>query len=128
MKKSLQVTLSDIARKLDVSKVTVSKALRGHPDISAETVRKVKKLAREVGYFPNYMARNLSSRRSNTIGVVVPKGKDPAADPALAAVIARTDLFRRGDFQASRRPRPGARRCRRSRPPARSPSPGARRR
>jgi LacI family transcriptional regulator len=73
MKKGVQVTLSDIARKLDVSKVTVSKALRGHPDISTETARKIKKVARELGYFPNYMARNLSSRKSNTIGVIIPK-------------------------------------------------------
>lgn len=73
MKKGVQVTLSDIARRMGVSKVTVSKALRGHPDISAETSRKVKKLARELGYSPNYWARNLSSKKSNTIGVVVPK-------------------------------------------------------
>lgn len=73
MKKSVQVTLSDIARGLGVSKVTVSKALRGHPDISRETAKKVKKLAKDLGYFPNYMARNLSSKHSNTIGVVVPK-------------------------------------------------------
>jgi LacI family transcriptional regulator len=73
VKKGFQVTLDDIAERLHVSKVTVSKALRGHPDISAETSRKIKKLARELGYSPNYMARNLSSKRSNTIGVVVPK-------------------------------------------------------
>lgn len=73
MKKGIQVTLSDIAGKLGVSKVTVSKALRGHPDISRETVKKVKKVAKELGYFPNFMARNLSSKHSNTIGVVVPK-------------------------------------------------------
>jgi LacI family transcriptional regulator len=73
VKKGFQVTLDDIARRLDVSKVTVSKALRGHPDISTETAKKIKKLARELGYSPNYMARNLSSKRSNTIGVVVPK-------------------------------------------------------
>ncbi len=73
VKKGLQVTLEDIANKLDVSKVTVSKALRGHPDISSETAKKVKKLAKELGYSPNFMARNLSSRRSNTIGVVIPK-------------------------------------------------------
>jgi len=73
VKKGFQVTLDDIAQKLDVSKVTVSKALRGHPDISTETAKKIKKLARELGYSPNYMARNLSSKRSNTIGVVVPK-------------------------------------------------------
>jgi len=73
MKKRQHVTLSDIAGKIGVSKVTVSKALRGHPDISTETSRKVKKLARELGYTPNFWARNLSSKKSNTIGVVVPK-------------------------------------------------------
>jgi len=73
VKKGFQVTLDDIAKRLGVSKVTVSKALRGHPDISSETSKKVKKLARELGYSPNYMARNLSSKVSNTIGVVVPK-------------------------------------------------------
>lgn len=73
MKKGIQVTLSDIAMKIGVSKVTVSKALRGHPDISRETVKKVKKVAKDLGYFPNFMARNLSSKHSNTIGVVVPK-------------------------------------------------------
>ena len=73
MNKRLQITLDDIAKQLNVSKVTVSKALRGHPDISKETTQLVKKVAQELGYTPNYMARNLSSKRSNTIGVVVPK-------------------------------------------------------
>jgi len=72
-KRALDVTLSDIARRLEVSKVTVSKALRGHADISQETVRRVKEIALELGYYPNYWARSLSSRTSNTIGVVVPK-------------------------------------------------------
>jgi LacI family transcriptional regulator len=72
-KKGQQVTLIDIAKRLHVSTVTVSKALRGHPDISAGTAQKIKKLARDLGYYPNFMARNLSSKRSNTIGVVVPK-------------------------------------------------------
>jgi LacI family transcriptional regulator len=71
--KGLTVTLSDIAQRLGVSKVTVSKALRGHPDISPGTVQAVKRLAREMRYYPNHMARSLSSKKSNTIGVVVPK-------------------------------------------------------
>lgn len=73
MTKGIQVKLSDIAKKVKVSSVTVSKALRGHPDISAETARKVRKVAKDLGYVPNFMARNLSSKRSNTIGVIVPK-------------------------------------------------------
>jgi LacI family transcriptional regulator len=67
------VTLNDIARKLNVSKVTVSKALRDHPDISAATKEKVHRAVTELGYMPNYVARNLSARKSNTIGLVVPK-------------------------------------------------------
>ncbi len=73
MEKSAHITLDDIAKKIGVSKVTVSKALRGHPDISKETTKLVRKVSEELGYTPNYMARNLSSKRSNTIGVVVPK-------------------------------------------------------
>lgn len=73
MLKSSQITLSDIAIQLKVSKVTVSKALRDHPDISIETKQMVKKVARELGYLPNIIARNLSSKSSHTIGLVVPK-------------------------------------------------------
>ena len=68
-----QVRLEDIAKKLGVSTVTVSKALRNHPDISVETTEKVKSFAEKMGYMPNFNARSLSSRRSNTIGVIVPK-------------------------------------------------------
>lgn len=73
VRKGFQIKLSDIAKKLNVTTVTVSKALRGHPDISAETVKKVKVVAKELGYVPNFMARNLSSKNSKTLGVIVPK-------------------------------------------------------
>lgn len=72
-KKIKSIRLEDLSKKLGVSKVTVSKALRNHPDISPETTAKVKALAEKLGYLPNYMAKNLSSRKSNTIGLVVPK-------------------------------------------------------
>ena len=71
--KERAITLSDIAQKLNLSTVTVSKALRNHPDISPKTTKIIKTIAEEMGYTPNIMARNLSARRSNTIGVVVPK-------------------------------------------------------
>ena len=72
MNKKKTVTLLDIAKELKVSKVTVSKALRDHPDISAERKRIVKDKAKEMEYFPNFAARNLSAKKSNTIGVIVP--------------------------------------------------------
>ena len=71
--KNTQITLSDIAKKLNVSAVTISKALRNHPDISKKTKKLVVETANEMGYTPNYMARNLSSKKTNTIGLVVPK-------------------------------------------------------
>ncbi len=67
------IKLDDLAKELGVSKVTVSKALRNHPDISPATRMRVKELAEKLGYIPNYMAKNLSSRKSNIIGLVVPK-------------------------------------------------------
>ncbi len=71
--KEKAVTLNDIAKRLNLSTVTVSKALRDHPDISPTTTKLIKTIAEEMGYMPNIMARNLSARNSNTIGVVIPK-------------------------------------------------------
>ncbi len=73
MKRNSRVTLEDIAKQLNVSRVTVSKALRDHPDISTETTKLVRKTAKDFGYTPNLLARNLSSRRSQMIGLVIPK-------------------------------------------------------
>lgn len=68
-----RVRLVDIAERLSITKVSVSKALRDHPDISTETRELVKKTAAEMGYTPNLLARSLSSKRTHTLGVVVPK-------------------------------------------------------
>jgi LacI family transcriptional regulator len=73
VKRRAHITLDDIAKKVKVSRVTVSKALRGHPDISEKTSKLVRKVANDLGYSPNFIARNLSARRSNMLGVVVPK-------------------------------------------------------
>ena len=67
------ITLNDIAKELGVSKVTISKALRDHPDISDSMKEKVRRTADKMGYIPNYMARSLSSQKSHTIGLLVPK-------------------------------------------------------
>ncbi|HLP16910.1 MAG TPA: LacI family DNA-binding transcriptional regulator [Bacteroidota bacterium] len=66
------ITQKDLADKLGVSRITVSKALSNSSDISLEMREKVKLLAQEMGYIPDYTARNLHRSRTNTIGVVVP--------------------------------------------------------
>ncbi len=72
MKYSSYTTIEDIAKRMKVSAVTVSKALKGHPDISVETSKRVKKLAHELGYIPNYFFKNISSNQSKVIGIIVP--------------------------------------------------------
>lgn len=68
-----QVTIVDIARALNVSASTVSRALHDSPSISAETKRQVIELAAELNYRPNLQALNLLNKRSQTIGIVVPE-------------------------------------------------------
>ncbi|MEX0771031.1 MAG: LacI family DNA-binding transcriptional regulator [Balneolaceae bacterium] len=67
------VRLEDIANRLSLTKVSISKALRDHPDISVETRKKVKKMAKKMGYRPNLQARSLTSKKTRTIGVIIPK-------------------------------------------------------
>lgn len=66
------VRQKDIAKILNVSRITVSKALRDAPDISTKMKKKVRKVADELGYIPHHHARTLHMNQTNTIGVVVP--------------------------------------------------------
>ena len=64
------VSLKDIAQRCGVSTATVSKALHDQKDIGAETKNRIKKIAKEMGYFPNAAARVLKTKESNNIGVL----------------------------------------------------------
>ncbi|GAB3925639.1 LacI family DNA-binding transcriptional regulator [Larkinella terrae] len=68
-----EITLKTIATQLGISISTVSRALRNHPDIKDSTKQAVFELAEQLEYEPNQLAFQLLNRRSNTIGVVVPK-------------------------------------------------------
>ncbi len=69
----MKVNQQYIANLLKISRVTVTKALQEHPDIAKSTVKKVKELADELGYIPNIVGRNLSTKKTGTIGLIVPK-------------------------------------------------------
>ncbi len=64
------VTIKDISRRCGVSQATVSKALNGYDDVSAETRELVQRTAREMNYLPNAAARQLKTNSSNNIGVL----------------------------------------------------------
>lgn len=66
-------TIKDIARELGVSPSTVSRALADSGEVSEKIKELVKTKAEEMNYHPNVLARNLSSRKSGVIGVIVPE-------------------------------------------------------
>jgi DNA-binding LacI/PurR family transcriptional regulator len=67
-----QVTIKDIAKQLNVSVATVSRALRDLPDIHPDTKKAVLDLAKELDYQPNVLAASLVKSKTKTIGLIVP--------------------------------------------------------
>ena len=72
MIKNSEPTIHDIARELNISASTVSRALNDNPRISLKTKEKIKAIADKLSYRPNSLASNLRNKKSNTIGIVVP--------------------------------------------------------
>ncbi len=66
------VTIQDIARELNISHTTVSRALADSPKISAQTKLRVRKLVEELGYVPSASARVMRGGQSSLIGLVIP--------------------------------------------------------
>ena len=73
MSQEKEVTIYDLALKLQISPATVSRGLQDHPAISKKTKKKIFELAEEIGYRSNHFARNLRNQKTNTIGVIVPR-------------------------------------------------------
>jgi len=71
MIKGKEVTIYDLARKLNISSATVSRALNDDPVVSKKTKKSVFDLAKEMGYRHNRFASNLRKQTTNTIGVIV---------------------------------------------------------
>lgn len=71
------VRLVDIARRVGVSVMTVSKALRDQRDVSDSTRSKIKKVALEMGYVPDSGAQLLRTNKSKLIGLVIPTTTNP---------------------------------------------------
>lgn len=68
-----EITIYDLARKLNISPATVSRGLKDHPAISKKTKKRIFDLAKEMGYRSNNFARNLRKQTTDTIGVIIPR-------------------------------------------------------
>ena len=69
----LRVRLIDIAKKANVSVATVSMALnKENPKVSKDKIAEIKKIAKEMNYIPNSLARGLVTQSTKTVGLIIP--------------------------------------------------------
>ena len=66
------VTIYTVAREARVSMATVSRVVNGNPNVKPETRKKVLDVIKELNYRPNAVARGLASKKTTTVGVVIP--------------------------------------------------------
>ena len=95
----MAVTIKDVAAKCGLSISTVSKAFNNYADISAETREAVQRAAREIGYFPNAIARALKTNRSFNLGVLFQEERGTGlTHPFFATVLEgfKSECQRRG--------------------------------
>ncbi|PSJ47294.1 LacI family transcriptional regulator [Zobellella endophytica] len=78
-----KATASDVAERAGVSKWTVSRAFTEGASISPKALARVRQAAEELGYKPNLLARSLTTRRTNIVGLVV----DELGNPNLAMIL-----------------------------------------
>ena len=93
------MNLKQLAKHLNLSQTTVSRALNGYPEVNAETRRRVDEVARKVGYRPNPHAMRLATGRSHAIGHVLPSDRMLLIDPHFSDFIAGAgDVYSANDF------------------------------
>ena len=109
-------TIADVADRAGVSIATVSRVLNRTTRVSEETARRVQKAIDELGFVPQAAARHLASRKTSTLGLLLPEVSSEFFFPILRGIEAATRQagFRPVDRHPARRP--GAPAAQRSQP------------
>ena len=84
----MSITIRDVAKQLNLSITTVSRALDGYKDVSEETRQRVIQVAKEMGYTPSRSARQLRRQRTDTLGYIMPTSQPRYTDPFFSEFIA----------------------------------------
>jgi len=82
----MRITIQDIAKKAQVSKMTVSRVLSGNGYVAKETAERIQSIINELNYEPNFIARSLSSKQSMILGVIIFKTHPSIFDEYVAQV------------------------------------------
>ena len=86
MKIKKEVTIYDLAKELNLSTSTISRALKGHRSISEKTTLEVKKCAKRMGYRPNSLAASLRNNKSKTIGIMISRINRPFVSSLITGI------------------------------------------
>ncbi|MFC0474026.1 catabolite control protein A [Robertmurraya beringensis] len=73
----MNITIYDVAREANVSMATVSRVVNGNPNVKPATRKKVLEVIERLGYRPNAVARGLASKKTTTVGVIIPDISSP---------------------------------------------------
>jgi LacI family transcriptional regulator len=80
------IRLKDVAARAGVSLMTVSKVLRDAPDVSQATKARIRRIAEDMGYVPDALARGLRTRKSRLFGLIIPNTANPFLGPIAATI------------------------------------------
>lgn len=69
---SRKITIKDVAAEAGVSEATISRALNDSPQVKPATRQRIQKIAQNLGYHPNGLARSIRVQKTNTLGVIIP--------------------------------------------------------
>lgn len=86
MKKKKEVTIYDLAKELNYSPSTISRALNNHKSIGKKTTREIQKTAKRIGYRPNSIAVSLRNNRSRTIGIMITRISRPFISSLISGI------------------------------------------
>lgn len=86
MSSKKKVTIYDLARKINYSPSTISRALNNHKSISKKATKAIKQAAEEMGYRPNTIAASLRNNRSNTIGIMIARINRPFVSSLISGI------------------------------------------
>ncbi len=86
MKKKKEVTIYDLAKELNYSPSTISRALNNHKSIGKKTTKEIQKAASKMGYRPNSLAASLRSNKSKTIGIMIARINRPFVSSLISGI------------------------------------------
>lgn len=86
MKKKKEVTIYDLAKELNYSPSTISRALNNHKSISKKATKEVQKAAKKLGYRPNSIAASLRNNKSKTIGIMIARINRPFISSLISGI------------------------------------------